>query len=160
MEIKFQVIDCDYILLANKPVVRLFGKDSEGKAVCAFFENYFPYFYVLPAAGKENELKLQIEEKFQQTLLNLETVEKLLPIGYQNAPTKVFKLTLRDPSQVPIVREDLKINRNVKEIFEADILFKNRFMIDHNIGGMKWVSVEGTGLKTTTVKTNKTIKSN
>jgi DNA polymerase I len=45
--------------------------------------------------------------------------------------------------------------KSVKSVFEADILFKYRFMGDLGIFGMRWYKVSGSGVDTNTVKTEK-----
>ena len=44
---EFQVLDVDYVLVNEKPVIRVFGKDAKGASVCGFFEDFLPYFYAL-----------------------------------------------------------------------------------------------------------------
>ena len=155
METVFQVIDCDYTQLNNFPLLRLFGKTEDGKTVCAFFEKFMPYFYV--KVSNEGELVDFINKKFNSLVVNVERVEKFLPIGYQEEKTGLLKITLKDPAQTPAIRDELKRQKFVEEIFEADILFKYRFMADKGISGMKWVKVEGPPSSTTTVKTDKAI---
>ena len=41
-----QILDVDYFLNNNKPVVRIFGKTDSNKAVCCLYNNFLPYFYV------------------------------------------------------------------------------------------------------------------
>ena len=47
METIFQVLDSDYVMVNNKPVIRLFGKEKSGRTICAFLEGELPYFFVL-----------------------------------------------------------------------------------------------------------------
>lgn len=155
MELTFQVLDCDYTLLNNSPLIRLFGKTEDGGTVCAFFEGFMPYFYV--KVSDEEELVRFLNTKFSALVSRIESVKKFLPIGYQEEKTDMLKIILKDPAQTPSVREELKRQRFVGEIFEADILFKYRFMADKGIFGMRWVKVEGTPSNTTTVKTDKVI---
>ncbi|MFH0711290.1 MAG: DNA polymerase domain-containing protein [Candidatus Aenigmatarchaeota archaeon] len=155
MELVFQVIDCDYTQLNNSPLIRLFGKTEDGKTVCAFFENFYPYFYV--KVSNEGELVDFLNKKFSSLILKVEKVKKFLPIGYQEEKTDLLKIILKDPAQTPAVRDELKRQKFVEEIFEADILFKYRFMADMGIFGMKWICVEGSPISTTTVKTDKVI---
>ncbi len=155
MHLNFQLLDCDYVLLENSPVVRLFGKTNEGKTVCAFYKNYFPYFYILPK--EEATVKEFLQSTFNDQVIKIEEVEKFLPVGFQKEKTKLIKVTLKDPSKVPAVREELYNKNLVKEIFEADILFKYRFMADLGISGLKWVSISGSPANTVTVKTNSNV---
>jgi DNA polymerase I len=157
MQTKFQLLDADYILSDNKPIVRLFGRTDENKSITVFCENFLPYFYILPAIGKKSELKELIMKKYKEIVLKIETVEKHLPIGFKESPEELLKITLNNPARTPIIRDELKREKSVKEVFEADILFKYRFMADNNISGMKWYEVTGNGIQTNTVKTEKKI---
>lgn len=152
MEIVFQLLDCDYVMLDGSPIVRIFGKTENGKSVCTFVKNYFPYFYVRVADDKEVELKNFLEKKFKSQVLRVEEVEKYLPFGFQENKTKLLKIVSRDPSQVPMIRDGMSNQKFVERIFEADILFKYRFMADWNLFGMRWYKVYGAKTKTQTVK--------
>ncbi|MBI2084167.1 MAG: hypothetical protein HYT70_00935 [Candidatus Aenigmarchaeota archaeon] len=149
MEIQFQLLDCDYIVLDNAPIVRLFGKTKEGKAVCGFYRGFYPYFYVLP---KQKDKVVEFLKKNFQIIKNIEEVERFKSINYQKEKTKMLKVTLTDPSKVPEVRESLKKESFVQSVFESDILFKYRFMADMGISGFKWLNVKGRPSKTNTVK--------
>jgi len=141
-----QILDIDYIF-TNKPILRIFGKTEDGKNICVFYDRFFPYFYVKPKQNiKETEENLQKVTEIKE----IEPVEKFLPLGFHRKPDKLLRLTLLNPSDVPAVRE--MIAKYVDDIYEADIMFKYRFMIDHELYGMKWIDVEGTHERTTTVK--------
>jgi len=155
MELVFQVIDCDYTELNNSPLVRLFGKTEDGKTVCAFFENFMPYFYV--KVSNEEELMVFLNKNFNSLVSNVESVKKFLPLGYQEEKTDLLKIVLKDPAQTPVIRDELKRHKFVEEIYEADILFKYRFMADRGVFGMRWVKVEGSPSSTVTVRTDKFI---
>jgi DNA polymerase, archaea type len=161
METKFQILDCDYFMNGVKPVLRLQGKTVEGKTVCAFYENFDPFFYVLPVdyekgtlAGFEEFLK----KNFGSMLKNVEVVKRFLPIGYQHEKTDILKIVLNDPSKVPLIRSALEtdpsVKKFVKQIFEADILFKYRFLSDMGISGLGTVIATGTPATTGTIKSN------
>jgi len=152
METDFLLIDCDYIIVDEKPIVRLFGRTREGKSITAFYRGYLPYFYIMPK--NEADVIDFLKKRFASMLVKIEEVEKFLSVGYSSKKTKLLKITLKDPSKVPQVRTEL-INSNLTDkIFEADILFKNRFMADFNLHGMRWIRVTGTGTNTNTVKTD------
>lgn len=156
MEITFQVLDVDYILLNNKPVVRMFGKTKTGKTVCTFFRGFLPYFYV---KAKEKQKVIEfLKEKYPNLVIAVREVERFHPIGYQPNKMKLLKIVLSDPSKTPSVRTSLQKESFVEKIFEADILFKYRFMADYNLHGMKWVRVIGNPTVTNTVKVDRTIE--
>ena len=139
---KLQVFDADYIMLNEKPLMRIFCKDSSGKSFCVFVKDYMPYFY---AMGNEEEIRNKLK-KFEGEIQKIEKVKKFLPVGYQEKKTEVLKITNKTPSKVPTIRDDLGCR-----VFEVDILFKYRFFSDNNIKGMHWIEVEGDFVKTNTV---------
>jgi len=153
MKTSFQLLDCDYVQLNNGPAIRLFGKTENNKTICAFYENYKPYFYVIPK--NKNELLNFLNKEFKSLILETKDVEKYLPVGFQKEKTKLLCITLIDPSQVPIVRE--KVSGLTNGVYEADILFKYRFMADAHLNGMNWYEVDGEPTKTNTVKTESTV---
>ncbi|OYT43092.1 MAG: hypothetical protein B6U88_01885 [Candidatus Aenigmarchaeota archaeon ex4484_56] len=158
MKIKFQLLDADYILNNSKPTVRLFGKTDDNKSITIFYDGFLPYFYILPKPTKKDDIKKFLEKEFKQFLIKIETVDKFPAIGYEKNPKKILKITLNNPSKVPMIRDRLEKNPNVERIFEADILFKYRFMADKNLYGMRWYEVDGTPVRTGTTKTKIKIK--
>lgn len=157
MKLEFQLLDCDYIILENSPVVRLFGKTKDGKSICAFYKGHYPYFYIAPKKHFEESIEGIIKKKFTGLVVKLEQVHKYKPIGYQNEKSTLLKITLNDPSRVPEVRDTLQREKLVDGIYEADILFKYRFMSDKSLSGFKWIQVTGTQTRTKTVKSDITI---
>ena len=55
MGVKFQLLDCDYIIVDNKPKVRIFGRAENGKTVCVYYSDFYPYFYILPKENKDEK---------------------------------------------------------------------------------------------------------
>lgn len=150
MKVKFQLIDADYFMFKNKPVVRLFGKTDNGKTITVFYEDFFPYFYVESNVDKK-EIEEFLSKRYPSTFLKLYEEKKFRPIGFSSKPTKMLKIVLRDPSKVPEVREALKKSGLIKKMYEADILFKYRFISDFDLGGMKWFYAIGEGINHTEI---------
>ncbi|MFZ3076827.1 MAG: DNA polymerase domain-containing protein [Candidatus Aenigmatarchaeota archaeon] len=146
MEIEMQILDCDYIMFGGKPLVRLFGKTREGEAVCALTNSTIPYFYV--DAKNIDEAKAGIENEGKEFNARAEIIEKVLPIGYQK-PKNILKITARDPGTVPDIK---KIAAKYGAPYEADILFKYRYLVDSGFKGMNWVRVSGKPAHTSIVK--------
>jgi len=157
MDVEFQLLDCDYVVINNSPVIRLFGKTADDKTVCAFYDKFKPYFYVLPKDNEKTKVVEELKSNFPNDVAQIEEVQKFLSLGFHENKTKMLKIFLKDPSKTPAVREFLRTKNCVKEIFEADILFKYRFMADLNINGMRWLRVSGNPTKTNTVKVDRTI---
>ncbi|KHO47493.1 MAG: DNA polymerase I [archaeon GW2011_AR5] len=143
MIVQFQLLDADYFLNGNKPVLRLFGRGENGKSVCVFYDKFQPYFYVKCADPKKlsgiNAIKV-------------EEVEKFTTIGYSPEPSLLYKITLINPQDVPKLKDQLLANKQIEEAFEADILFKYRFMVDYGIHGMQWVEADAERVNTSVSK--------
>lgn len=149
MRLVLQILDVDYILANGKPIIRIFGKTKEGNSVCIYKDNFLPYMYV-----KTNK---DVLKKIKNTeIVRIEEVERFTPIGYSSKPKKMFKIVLKNPQKVPEIRMELQ-KHGIKEIYESDILFKYRFLVDYGIKGMQWIEadVERVFTHTTTIPTFK-----
>ena len=132
----FQILDANYTYDSErKPLVQLFGTTQEGMSVTCRVAGFRPYFY---ASVDENLQRNAIEELRAQGL-DVEEVKRFEPIGFQNTPKNMLKITTHDPKEVRILRERTKEVAGIKAVYETDILFKNRFLIDRSLGGMGWV---------------------
>ncbi len=148
---EIQVLDVDYVLVDEKPIVRIFGKKADGKTVCVFYDKYLPYFYV------DDERALELI-KGDPNVLKREKVRRKRVMGY-SGPVDMWKVTLQNPSRTPEIR-DMIHNRGFRT-YESDILFKYRFMNDFGIKGLGWIKVKDSeGAPTMTVSTDQSVKAN
>ncbi len=132
----FQILDANYTYDSDRdPLVQLFGTTPEGRSVTCRVAGFRPYFY----AGVEEKLRRSSIENLQSQGLDVEEVDRFLPIGFQTTPQKMLKITTHDPKEVRSLREKVKEVAGIKAVYETDILFKNRFLIDCSLGGMGWV---------------------
>lgn len=143
MKKKFFVLDVDYELKPDfSPAIKLYCKDEENKNVILKVENFYPYFYILPVKGKENELKRIVEKlKFEKNaFLKVDKVEKI--IGKEK---RIFlRVTASNPRKIPDIRKYIKdtFENLVEETFEYDIPFYKRFLIDFQISPVSWLLAE------------------
>lgn len=140
---EFQIIDADYKLMDERdPVIRLFGRSDSGESVCCFVVGFEPYFYAQPRPGASvDSVMNSLKEQFAQ-IKKIELVERFEPVGYQTKPKKMFKITVFSPKNVPEIRDDVLLIPEIFQIYESDILFRNRYLIDKDIGGFLWVSAK------------------
>ncbi|MCK4532110.1 MAG: DNA polymerase, partial [Candidatus Aenigmarchaeota archaeon] len=146
VKVEFCLFDIDYVLEDGKPVVRLWGKTKKGESILAEDRNFEPYFYaeVEKEYLKTNELdnfKRRIRElkDFGEKVKNIEMVEK----RYLGERKTFLRLILSNPRDIPDLREIIKDWRGIKNIYEYDISFYRRYLIDKGLIPMGWVSVEG-----------------
>ena len=135
----FQILDANYTYDSERrPLVQLFGSTDEGKSVTCRVAGFRPYFY----AGIEGGCIDQAAEDLREMGLEVEAIERFEPIGYQTSPKRMLKITTKDPKEVRSLRERVKEVPGVKAVYETDILFRNRFLIDSGLGGMSWVDAK------------------
>lgn len=143
---KFQVFDVDYVLdKKNKPIVRLFGRIENGKSICCFVPGAEPYFYAELINGSDiKKIKNEIIKRFKQ-VIKIDIVERFRPLGYQEDKLEMLKIIVLSPSNVKDIRYDVGKIDNIVDVHEADILFKNRFIVDRGISPMGWVDINEEG---------------
>jgi DNA polymerase I len=135
----FQILDANYSYDSKRnPLVQLFGSTPEGKSVTCKVAGFRPYFY----AGVEERALEDVADELREMGLDVEAVDRFEPIGYQASPKKMLKITAQDPKSVRTLRDQVRDLPGVKAVYETDILFRNRFLIDRGLGGMSWAKVD------------------
>jgi len=144
---KLLIIDVDYLMnKLGEVVIRLYGKKvncSDEGADVILHVKFEPYFYANCDWSDLEEVKNAVKEYAKR----VETVKKYKPIGYQTEKSNMLKIVLYNPKDTPKCRELLE-SIDI-EVFEADVQFKNRFLIDTGISGMSVIEFNhiGTELK-------------
>ncbi|HPE64037.1 MAG TPA: DNA-directed DNA polymerase [Methanothrix sp.] len=134
-----QILDANYVYDGEGfPVVQLFGTTPDGRPKTVAASGFRPYFY---ARADESRLA-EATEGIRAMGLDAEVVERFRPVGYQNRPLKMLKVIAKDPKSVREFRESVLRVPGVREVYETDVLFKNRFLIDMDLGGMRWAAAE------------------
>ncbi len=143
--IEFQILDVDYVLVDEKPVIRIFGKTEDGKTVCGFYDKFSPYFYV------EDKKAIEALKGDPNILQILDTDRKLIGSAEQ-----VYKVITKNPAKTPDVRERLRSLGFTS--YEADILFRYRFLNDVGLGGLCWIKAQEADVNTSTVRTERAVR--
>lgn len=116
MSIEICVTHVEYSIRDNKPIIHIFGRDSDKESHMVEINNFRPYFYS----------PIDVIEKYD----NLDTIEGI-EIDTSHVYTaikgeKLNKVYFENPY-------DLKDNKDLFDAFEADIHYTSRFLIDKNI---------------------------
>jgi len=131
----FQILDANYAYDSHRnPLVQLFGSTPEGKSVKCRVAGFRPYFY----AGLDDGMLEEATGTLKAMGLEVEEIERFEPIGFQLSPKKMLKIITQDPKEVRSLRERVREIPGIKAVYETDILFRNRFLIDRDLGGMAW----------------------
>ena len=134
------LLDIDYITQDDKAVVRLFGKEKKEdgltseKKIIALDTSFEPYIYVL--ANDINQAIIDIENLNPQ---KIETLSK----KYFQIDTECLKVTFNHPQDVPKLREEIRDLESVNNIYEHDIPFYRRYLINNDIFPMSELEVSG-----------------
>jgi DNA polymerase I len=131
MNIQFYLIDITYKIINNKPVIHLFGRTIDGKQVCVIDESFEPYFYV-----ETDDIKNKSIEK-NNTIYKITNTEKVKK-NLNGRSIDLIKAYTNLPSAVPMFRDELK----PKEVYEYDIPFVRRYLIDKKITPLTLVEAE------------------
>lgn len=135
---RFILLDIDYFTKKGKPIIRLFGKLSDGRSIIAIDKNFKPYIYVIPHEIEECIAELK-EFKFNE----IEKVRK-----WDNGELKDFlKVTLEHPREILKLEKELNELEYVGGVREYDITFSRRYLIDKGLFPMSEVEVQGEVLK-------------
>lgn len=137
---KILVIDADYTYdKENNPIIRIYGKEIvSGEDIVVHVRGFEPYFYVDNCGFDVVELKEMILKEFKGYIKRIEIVKKYRPIGYQEKKIDMLRIVLWNPRVTRDLRKLIteKLGIDDDKIYEADILFRDRFLTDTGIDGM------------------------
>jgi DNA polymerase I/DNA polymerase-2 len=139
---KLLLIDANYTVINDKPVVELYCLNKDGKVVVLLDDTFEPYFYVLPKQGKEEEVKKKIESLSRKEIKRVEIVERKL-LGEKKKFLKVFCDLPPNAQKMRDIIKEWEEDGTVIEEYEYVISFYKRYLIDKQISGMQWIEVEG-----------------
>lgn len=150
MFIKAVVIDGDYTFnRVNQPVIRLYCKNIENdENIVLHVLGFEPYIYLGDCGLNIFELKELVEKTARGYIKRVDITKKFKPIGYQIEKSSMLRIVLFSPKVVPDLRKLLK--ESIKEvtdsqIYEADIPFINRYLVDYDINGMDIIEFDEKG---------------
>ncbi len=126
-----KILDASYTTNydTGTPTLHIWGVGGEHQTIY----NYRPYFYI--------ELNDHIKEDVALQLLrshgfkHVTPVKKFRPIGYQETPYPMYQIFTVSPREIREARDRASRIPNVFKIYEADIKYVNRALIDHGLGG-------------------------
>lgn len=139
--IRFFPVDVLYKVHGGKPVVYLYGRTPEGQQVCATDDSQQPYFYVLSMEQIKDRLA-QLTAEDEGRPVRVSAVQEVTK-EYFGKPINLFKVIVGIPGDVPILREIVKSWPEVKDIFEYDVLFARRYLLDKGLIPLTLTEVEG-----------------
>ncbi|MFH1642357.1 MAG: DNA-directed DNA polymerase [Nanoarchaeota archaeon] len=141
-KLQFFPIDFSYKIIADKAVINIFGRTSDGRQVLVQ-DNFEPYFYVVPKndSVKEKLEKIKIE-KSDQNVAEVTRVEKVSR-KFQGKDVDALMVFTKSPSDIPVIKEVIEDWEIIEIILEYDMLFLRRYLIDKTIIPMTLTEATG-----------------
>ncbi len=134
------LLDADYSISSNQQSsnIHLWGR-SGPQRVEVVVTGFFPYFYVeAPEIAVQDLIKTE-DETLKSWIIRTETSQKHTYFGAEKK--RLTRVVGRRPYQVPKIRDIFR--KNGFKVFEADIPFTKRFMIDQKIRALHFLTVRG-----------------
>jgi len=132
-KLQFFPLDITYKIIDGKPVIHLFGTTTGGKQILVLDESFEPYFYVIPKKGvdlSEKLKKIAVEKEDRVArVTRTETVDK----KYLGSDVQAIKVYTKLPPDVPVIKDVIKEWEIIEGVYEYDIMFSKRYLIDKNI---------------------------
>jgi DNA polymerase elongation subunit (family B) len=137
-----QILDIDYSVEDEEPVVRIYGKTSDEETFVAEDRNFRPYFYAVPV---DDEALQQIQESsFEHDGEELPVTEaREVDRRMGNQEETVIQVFTGIPTNVSKLRKEVEGLEKVRECREFDIPFYKRYLIDNQVSPVKGVEIDG-----------------
>ncbi len=141
METTGVLLDADYVIEDDRPAIRLFISSED--PIMARFEDFLPYFYIVPAENSKESIIERLEgfktEESGSRVLDVE--EKKMKDS--NVEVDTLKVIVEVPPDVPKVKDVVKEWEGVEQVREFDIPFYKRFLIDKGLKPGSKIEVKG-----------------
>lgn len=132
MELKVWPLDITYAVVGSVPEIRIFGILSSGERVVLIDRSFKPYFYVDCAVCEPAALKTALSRV--APIDDVQIVER----RFLGRPKKFLKVIAKIPEDVRKLREAAMSIPRVSGVYEADIRFYMRYMIDMGVVPCSW----------------------
>lgn len=149
--------------LAEVPVLRLFGVTRDGHSTLVHVYDYEPYLWVEAPPNWDVSLEQPLRRAFndqlsaaarvEECIVRIETHSRASLMYYTGGGPKPFlKIVTQMPGFVPKIRTLLTEGCRFSALwdgyrqfltYESNVLFPLRFLVDCDIGGCNWVTVQG-----------------
>lgn len=148
-KVRFYPLDITYKVIDDKPVIYIFGRADDGNQLIVLDDTFRPYFYACLGRGadqdklREDIKKIAIEDSEhidrKIAVLDADYAEKALN-GEQRAFIRVL---VPLPKDISPIKDRVKGLPGVEGIYEADIPFIRRYLVDKNITPLTLAEAEG-----------------
>ncbi len=129
------ILDTDYITEDGRPVIRIFKKEK-GEFSIEYDRSFEPYIYALLSDDSFIDEIREIKAERHGVHVRVQRTEKVKR-KFLGRPVEVWKLYFRHPQDVPAIRGKVRDHPAVIDIYEYDIPFAKRYMINKGLTPME-----------------------
>lgn len=142
-KIRFFPLDISYKVIDNKPIIHLYGRIENGPQVCVLDDSFEPYFYAVAKEGAEMREELEKLSVTQNNEISYVTRSEPVSKEYLGKKINAVKIFTKLPRDVPVIREIVKGWETIDSMYEYDIPFVRKYLIDRSIVPMTLYEAEG-----------------
>jgi DNA polymerase I len=139
MKFRGLLLDVDYFVENNKPIIRMWCVDDSGESTVIFDDSFEPYFYVVPYGDVPVSQLMNMSEEVGGELIKPVRIDVVDRKNF-GVPMKCYRIFTQLPRDVPYLRE---LALKFGDVREADILFGVRYIIDRRLTPMDGIEAEG-----------------
>jgi DNA polymerase I len=139
MKFRGWLLDVDYVVEDERPVIRMWCADDAGRSAVIFDRTFEPYFYLVPYGDVPITALENLSDQVEGKIIRPVRVDVVDRKNF-GVPVKCYRVFTRLPRDVPYLREQAAKFGDVRE---ADILFGVRYIIDRRLIPMGGIEAEG-----------------
>jgi len=139
MKFRGWLLDVDYEVVNNRPLIRMWCVDDTGRSAVIFDDSFEPYFYVVPYGDVPVSQLQNMSEEVGGELIRPVKIDVVDRRNF-GVPIKCYRIFTQLPRDVPYLRE---LALKFGDVREADILFGVRYIIDKRLIPMGGIEAEG-----------------
>lgn len=134
------ILDVMYKVERGKAVIYLFGMDDNGRRFCMLDSSCDPYFYLLGDIDEKSAGGMKTEEGY---VVGIEQAHKKL----HGKELSLLKIVTNLPKSVPSLSLAVKKIQGATAVFENDVLFARRYLLDRGLIPHKGIIAQGEWIK-------------
>lgn len=131
MIIEFFPLDITYKEVDGKAIIYIYGRTKSGELVCIKDSSFMPYFKVICDPSALDKIREVQSEKNKQVFQVVDIKE--VKINLEEKPVIAYDVYVNLPRGVPVLKSIVRNIPEVKGVYEYDILFVRRYLIDKEI---------------------------
>lgn len=146
LKLQFYPIDITYKIINDRAVLFLYGRSKTGEQLCVIDDSFEPYFYIVPAKDANVEQLLARLNLFSITrrgdILRI-TKTEVVDRKFLGKDIMAIKAFANLPKAIPALRNEIAKMHDIEGVYEADISYVRRYLIDKNIVPLILTDIEG-----------------